>query len=51
VKTHHLGISQFGCSLCEAKYKHKKSLQEHMAKCHPAPKEEVIFQEENEIFN
>jgi len=34
IKTHHLGISEFVCTICESKYKHKKSLQEHMNKCH-----------------
>lgn len=34
IKTHHLGISEFACTICESKYKHKKSLQEHMNKCH-----------------
>jgi len=50
IKTHHLGISEFACTLCESKYKHKKSLQEHMNKCHSNPPVTTTEAEAEQIF-
>lgn len=48
IKTRHLGISEFSCDKCEAKYKHKHTLQEHIARCHSGVKEEKEQKEQQQ---